>query len=257
MRVILSLGILPLAACAVLGPVADADMEDAPYQACARFAGAAMPDTPAAPECVAVQVRQAGGRWQPFTGTLSAGDELLAIPSAAPQCTHGNYTHFVLEGSSAAGAMRIAVSDGFGRGDRRRPRPSLRLARTAHALDRRQYRHDRAHPRRRPRLGQRRPGPAHHRLLQGLHPLPHPRRASPPPALTTRMLVRGSAHGHCDRCARQLELGRVEPREPPLVLVGERGPGQSALTISQLRTCSFGWKRRAARDLIYGHFQGV
>jgi hypothetical protein len=33
-----------------------------------------------------------------------------------------------------------------------------------------------------------------------------------------RACVRQSADGHCDRCARQLELGRVEPREPPLVL---------------------------------------
>lgn len=106
-------GIIPLAACAVLGPVADAGMADAPYQACAHFAGA-----PAdAPQCVSVQVRPAGGQWQPFAGTLSAGDELVAIPSAAPHCAHGNYTHFVLEGASAAGAMRVAVPDGFGRGD--------------------------------------------------------------------------------------------------------------------------------------------
>jgi hypothetical protein len=115
-RVILALGIVPLASCAVLGPVADADMEDAPYQACAHFAG-----TPSdAPQCVSVRVRPAGGAWQPFTGTLSAGDELLAMPSAAAQCAHGNYTHFVLDGSSEAGAMRIAVPDGFGRGDRGR-----------------------------------------------------------------------------------------------------------------------------------------
>ena len=117
-RVIALVGIVPLAGCAVLGPVVDADMEDAPYQACARFAGAAASDS--TPECVAVQVRPAGGAWQPFAGTLSAGDELLAVPSAAPQCTHGNFTHFVLEGSSDAGALRIAVPDGFGRGDRGR-----------------------------------------------------------------------------------------------------------------------------------------
>ena len=115
-RVILALGILPLASCAVLGPVVDADMEDAPYEACARFA-----EAPAdAPQCVSVRVRPAGGRWQAFGGTLSAGDELLALPSAAPQCNHGNYTHFVIEGRSDAGAMRIAVPDGFGRGDRGR-----------------------------------------------------------------------------------------------------------------------------------------
>ena len=116
-RVVFLCGILPLASCAVLGPVTDADMEDAPHQACARFAGA---EPPEAGQCVTVQVRPAGGRWQAFSGTLSAGDELLALPSAAPQCTHGNFTHFVLEGSSDAGAMHVAVPDGFGRGDRGR-----------------------------------------------------------------------------------------------------------------------------------------
>ena len=115
-RVVFLFGILPLAACAVVGPVTDAGMEDAPYEACARFAEAA----PAADQCVSVQMRPAGGRWQAFTGTLSAGDELLALPSGAPQCTHGNFTHFVLEGSSESGAMRVAVPDVFGRGDRGR-----------------------------------------------------------------------------------------------------------------------------------------
>lgn len=115
-RVIALTSIITLAACAVLGPVTDADMEDAPYEACARFAGAPVQE----PQCVAIQVRPAAGRWQPFGGTLSAGDELLAIPSPAPRCNHGNYTHFVLEGASDAGAMRVAVPDGFGRGDRGR-----------------------------------------------------------------------------------------------------------------------------------------
>ena len=115
-RVIAFTTIVPLAACAVVGPVTDAGMESAPYEACARFAEAASP----ADQCVSVQVRPAGGRWQAFTGTLSAGDELLALPSPAPQCTHGNFTHFVLEGSSESGAMRVAVPDGFGRGDRGR-----------------------------------------------------------------------------------------------------------------------------------------
>ena len=114
-RFIALIVILPLAACAVLGPVADAGMTDARYEACARFADSMAPAD--APQCVSVRVRPAGGEWGPFGGTLSAGDELLAIPSAAPQCAHGNYTHFVLEGSSDAGAMRIAVPDGFGRGD--------------------------------------------------------------------------------------------------------------------------------------------
>ncbi|HTU11219.1 MAG TPA: hypothetical protein VMG08_10010 [Allosphingosinicella sp.] len=120
-RIVALFGILPLAACAVVGPVVDAGMDDAPYQACIRFAEAPAPAEPPAPaQCVSVQVRPAGGQWQPFTGTLSAGDTLLALPSAAPQCNHGNYTHFVLEGASESGAMRVAVPDAFGRGDRGR-----------------------------------------------------------------------------------------------------------------------------------------
>lgn len=114
--VILSLGIMPLAACAVLGPVVDAGMDDAPYRACVTFAAAPT----AAAQCVSVRVRSASGQWGPFGGTLSAGEELVAIPSGTPQCAHSNYTHFVLEGSSEAGAMRVAVPDAFGRGDRGR-----------------------------------------------------------------------------------------------------------------------------------------
>lgn len=111
------LSILPLSGCAVFGPVVDADMAHAPYEACARFAAAPAADSP---QCLSVQVRPAGGPWQAFAGTLSAGDELLVVPSAAPQCTRGNYTHFVLEGDSESGALAIAVPDGFGRGDRGR-----------------------------------------------------------------------------------------------------------------------------------------
>ena len=63
-RVIAFTTIFTLPACAVLGPVTDAGMEDAPYEACARFAEAVSP----ADQCVSVQVRPAGGRWQAFTG---------------------------------------------------------------------------------------------------------------------------------------------------------------------------------------------
>jgi hypothetical protein len=116
-RAILSLGILPLAGCAVLGPVVDPAETNAPYQACARFGE---PTTVVPPQCVSVRLKAADGQWGPFAGTVSAGEELLAIPSSAPQCAHNNYTHFVLEGSSDAGAMRIAVPDAFARGDRGR-----------------------------------------------------------------------------------------------------------------------------------------
>ena len=127
-RVILSLGILPLTSCAVVGPVVDSGMENAPYEACARFAAAPVEATPAqgavaegaALQCLTVTIRPAGGQWQPFTGTFSAGDELLAMPTGGPQCNHGHFTHFVLTGSSDSGAMRVAVPDAFGRGDRGR-----------------------------------------------------------------------------------------------------------------------------------------
>jgi len=115
-RVVLSLGIVPLAGCAVLGPVVDPNETNAPYQACARFAEAPSD----APQCVSVRLRSAGGAWGAFGGTISAGEELLAIPSGTPQCAHNNYTHVVLEGSSDSGALRIAVPDAFGRGDRGR-----------------------------------------------------------------------------------------------------------------------------------------
>lgn len=118
---ILVLGIVPLASCAVVGPVTDPNLTKAPYQACARFAEApAAGATPAAPQCVSVRLKSASGQWGAFSGTISAGEELLALPSGTPQCAHNNYTHFVLEGSSDAGAMRIAVPDAFGRGDRGR-----------------------------------------------------------------------------------------------------------------------------------------
>ncbi|WP_395611645.1 hypothetical protein [Allosphingosinicella sp.] len=119
-RAILVLGIMPLAGCAVLGPVADPNETNAPYQACARIAEAPPAATPAAPQCVSLRLRAASGQWGAFGGTVSAGEELLAIPSGTPQCAHSNYTHVVLEGSSDSGAMRIAVPDAFGRGDRGR-----------------------------------------------------------------------------------------------------------------------------------------
>jgi len=119
-RAILFLGILPLAGCAVVGPVTDPNLTNAPYQACARFAEAPAAAPPNAPQCVSVRLRSADGQWGAFAGTVSAGEQLLAIPSGTPQCAHNNYTHFVLEGSSESGAMRIAVPDAFGRGDRGR-----------------------------------------------------------------------------------------------------------------------------------------
>ena len=118
-RAIRFLGILPLAGCAVVGPVTDPNLTNAPYQACARFADAPA-NAPNAPQCVSVRLRSAGGQWGAFSGTISGGEELLALPSGTPQCAHNNYTHFVLEGSSDSGAMRIAVPDAFGRGDRGR-----------------------------------------------------------------------------------------------------------------------------------------
>ncbi|HVQ07517.1 MAG TPA: hypothetical protein VMS43_03695 [Allosphingosinicella sp.] len=92
----------PLAACAVAGPVLDRAMDDAPTVACT--------------ERPAFLRRTVDGRaWIPFEGTMiGAGTEVLAMPAQA-----GNFTHVVLTGDGgAAGAMRVAVPDLFGRGDR-------------------------------------------------------------------------------------------------------------------------------------------
>jgi hypothetical protein len=94
----------PLAACAVAGPELDRAMDDAPALACA--------------ERPAFLMRTVDGRaWIPFEGTMiGAGTEVLAMPAGA-----GNFTHVVLTGDSqGAGAMRVAVPDALGRGDRGR-----------------------------------------------------------------------------------------------------------------------------------------
>jgi hypothetical protein len=94
----------PLAACAVVGPELDRAMDDAPAVACAERPAFLMRTVD-------------GSAWIPFEGTMiGAGTEVLAMP-AGP----GNFTHVVLTGDShGAGAMRVAVPDTFGRGDRGR-----------------------------------------------------------------------------------------------------------------------------------------
>jgi len=94
----------PLAACAVIGPELDRAMDDAPAFACAEPSG--------------FLILAPGGRsWVPFAAAaIPAGTEILALPGGT-----GSYTHVVLTGDSAgAGAMRVAVPDSIGRGDRGR-----------------------------------------------------------------------------------------------------------------------------------------
>ena len=96
--------VIPLGSCAVFGPELDRAMDDAPASACA--------------EPAAFLVMAPDGRsWVPHDGaTIAAGTEVLAMPPGA-----GNFTHVVLTGDGgAAGAMRVAVPDAFGRGDRGR-----------------------------------------------------------------------------------------------------------------------------------------
>jgi hypothetical protein len=115
--------VMPLGSCAVFGPVVDRSMDDAPFSACGRFEAAAAPAADAsAPQCISFLRQSPDGRWLPSaSGSLAAGDELIAIPSAAPVCRGGEYTHVVLSGSAGgAGEMQVAVSDAFGRGDRGR-----------------------------------------------------------------------------------------------------------------------------------------
>ena len=94
----------PLAACAVIGPVRDRAMNDAPASACAE---------PAA----FLSLPPGGSAWVPFEGaSLTPGTEVLAMPRGP-----GDFTHVVLTGDSpGAGAMFVDVADVFGRGDRSR-----------------------------------------------------------------------------------------------------------------------------------------
>jgi hypothetical protein len=112
------LGAASLAACAVVGPEFDRAMDDAPSVACA--------------DSSAFLVLAPDGRsFVPFgAATIPAGTEVLALPGGT-----GSYTHVVLTGDSAgAGAMRVAVPDSMGRGDRgrtlrwRAPRQSWTVA---------------------------------------------------------------------------------------------------------------------------------
>jgi len=135
---------MPLGSCAVVGPQFDRSMANARYQACGRFepAPAAPAAAEAAPQCLSFLSLAPDGRWLPVvSGTLAAGDSLIAVPSAAPQCRGGEYTHVVLTGSAAgAGEMRVDVPDGFGRGDRgrtlrwERPRQRWTVANIGSAL---------------------------------------------------------------------------------------------------------------------------
>jgi hypothetical protein len=108
----------PLAACAIVGPELDRAMDDAPSAACA--------------ESSAFLILAPDGRsFVPFgAAAIPAGTEILALPGGT-----GSYTHVVLTGDSpGAGAMRVAVPDSMGRGDRgrtlrwRAPRQSWTVA---------------------------------------------------------------------------------------------------------------------------------
>lgn len=129
---------LLIAGCAladdVIGPIRDGDMSAAPYRACAWS-----PERPErvssgepAPQCLRLLL---DGRPADLTAgpvRIAAGQSLVVLPTGAAGCA-GDYTHFVLTGSSpAAGAMEMVAADAFARTPRRQ-----RLSWRAPVADRR------------------------------------------------------------------------------------------------------------------------
>ena len=109
------LALAPLAACVLAGPLADRQMDDAPYAACTRFTAEGAPTGQI--QCFTLLERGPNGGFVPRASTrLQAGDEVFAAKSSAPGCTNA-YSHLVVGGDTTGpGEMRIDVPDAVGRG---------------------------------------------------------------------------------------------------------------------------------------------
>jgi hypothetical protein len=109
------LALVPLASCALVGPLVDRQMDDAPYAACTRFEsdGALAGQI----QCFALLERGPNGGFVPRASShLQAGDEVFAAKSAAPECQHA-FSHLVVGGDTTGpGEMRLEVPDAVGRG---------------------------------------------------------------------------------------------------------------------------------------------
>lgn len=115
---------LMLSACAVVGPLTDRTMTDAPHQACAQVNGivpsgggpagtigevSAPPVVPA--QCFALAEEAAGVRREWSGGALEPGRTLIAVHRAGPGCG-GTFSHLTVSGASAeAGRMELATWD--------------------------------------------------------------------------------------------------------------------------------------------------
>ena len=112
------LALVPLASCAVVGPLVDRQMDDAPYAACTRFATDSAPvEAAQETQCFALLERgPTGGFVARASPHLQAGDEVFAAKSSAAECQR-NFSHLVVGGDTTGpGEMRIEVVDAVGRG---------------------------------------------------------------------------------------------------------------------------------------------
>lgn len=117
--VVLGLG---ASACAVVGPLYDRGMADAPTRACVTVApgaaglGAAGPGAGLGAQCFALaQVGSDGQRGAWAGGPLAPGRSLLAVHRTGPGCS-GTFTHLIVDGASqGAGRAQLATWDVHGR----------------------------------------------------------------------------------------------------------------------------------------------
>jgi hypothetical protein len=109
------LALVPLASCALVGPLVDRQMDDAPYSACTRFASDTSPAGQI--QCFALLERGPNGGFVPRASAhLEAGDEVFAAKSTAPGCQRA-FSHLVVGGDTTGpGEMTIEVNDAVGRG---------------------------------------------------------------------------------------------------------------------------------------------
>ena len=107
-----------LSGCMFVGPIVDPSLKDAPYSACSTFnSDAAASNEPGPAQCFTLLQRGPnGGMVARTSNELRAGDEVLAVKSAAPACA-GEFTDLTVSGDTTGpGEMRLEVADAVGRG---------------------------------------------------------------------------------------------------------------------------------------------
>ncbi len=98
--------------CAIVGPLYDRQMHDAPRSACI-----ALDEAPAPTQCFALIEEWANGTRREWSGgTLQPGRTLLAIHQAGRAGCGGRFSHLTVTGSSdRVGQAELATWDGIGR----------------------------------------------------------------------------------------------------------------------------------------------